>query len=106
MGVDQLGELRKDLNDLIRTLTAGCDDHDVSLCLLGDRMLQHRLSRSEGTRDKARTTLDNGVHRINRADTCLKQLKWTGFLTIASNRPFHRPFLHHRHLYLRTIRIG
>ena len=106
MGVDQLRELREDLHHLIRTLTAGRDDHDVGFSLLRDRMLQHRLSCTEGTRDKACTTLNDGVHRINRADTCLQQLEGAGFLTVAGDRPLHRPLLHHGHLHLRTIRIG
>ncbi len=66
MGVVQMGKLRENLHHLVGTLAASDHDDDVGLGLLGDGMLQHRLSRTERPRDESRTAVGYRVEGIDR----------------------------------------
>ena len=103
MRVYQFRELRKYLYDLIRTLTAGGDNHDIRFRLFRDSVLKHRLTRTERTGDKSGTTLNDRVHGIDRTNARLQQFEWTGLFLITSDGFLYRPFLDHRHVYVRAI---
>ena len=105
MGVIQVGEFRKDLHNLVCTLTTGCNDHDIGFRLLRDSMLEHRLSRTERTGDKSRTTLYDGVESVDDTDTRFEQFERTRLLAIASDSTFHRPFLHHGYIVVFPVLI-
>ena len=60
-GIDQLGELFENLDHLVGTLAAGHDDNYVGIGLLRNRMLEHRLARTERSGDEARTALGQRV---------------------------------------------
>ena len=106
MGVDELGELGKDFYYLVGTLTAGCDDYDVGLGLLGDSVLEHGFTCTEGTRDKACTTLYDGVHGIDNTYTGLEQLEGTGLVYIVGHSHLYGPALNHVHLDIIALLIG
>ena len=98
MRVNQLRKLRKDFHNLIGTLTTGSDDYDIRFRLFGDGMLKHRLSCTERTGDKSRTTFYNRIHSIDYTHTCFQQFKGTRFFFIIRHGAFHRPFLYHVHM--------
>ena len=106
MGVNQFGELGEDLHYLIGTLTTGCDDYDVGLGLLGDGVLKHGLTCTEGAGDESCTTLYDGVEGINGADTCLQQLEGTGLLGIVGHGKLNGPVLYHIHIDVVALLIG
>ena len=106
MGVYQLRELRKDLHHLVGTLAASRHDDNVGSSLLGDSVLEHGLTCSEGAGDEARTTLDDGIERIDSTDTCLQQLVRTEFLGIGRQSQLDGPALHHIDLHIVTLLIG
>ena len=106
MGVDEFGELGEDFYHLVGTLTAGCDDYDVGLGLLRDSVLEHGLTGTEGTRDEACTTLNDGVHGVDNTYTGLEQLEGTGFVHVVGHGHLYGPTLNHVHLYLLAILVG
>ena len=106
MRVVEFRELRKGLYDLVRTLTAGSDDHDVCFGLFGDSMLKHGLTGTKRTRDKACTTLAQRVRRVDRTHTGLEQFERPRFLAVRQDGFLHRPFLNHRHFVIHTFCIG
>ena len=95
MRVFEFRELGEDFHNLIGTFTAGGDDYDVSLSLLGDGVLQHRLTRTEGTGDEARTTLDDGVEGVDSTDAGLKEFEGTGLFLVVRHSELHGPVLNH-----------
>ena len=101
--VDQFGELCEDFHYLVGTLTAGGYNHDVRLSLLGNSVLKHRLTRTEGAGNKARSAFYDGVHRIYDAHTRLQQLEGTRFLFIVGHGALHGPLLYHVDGHFRTI---
>ena len=106
MGVNQFGELGEDFHHLVGTLTTGSNDYDIGLGLLGDGVLQHRLTCTEGTGDKSRSALYDGVDRINDTHTRFEQFEGARLLHIVGHGSLHRPFLNHIHLHLVTLCIG
>ena len=103
MRVHQFGKLRKDLHHLVGTLSAGGNDHDIGLGLLGDGVLKHRLARTERPRNKSRAPLYNRIHRINGTYARLQQFERTRLFLIIGHGHFHRPFLHHGYGNVLTV---
>ena len=106
MRVIEFRELGKGLYDLVGTLTAGSDNHDVCCRLFGDSVLKNGLTGTERTRDKACTSLTQRVRRVNGTHTCFEQFEWTRFLAISQDGFLHRPFLYHSYLVVLSLRIG
>ena len=72
MRVHQFRELCKDFNDLICTLTTGCNNNDIGFCLFRNSVLKYGLTRSERTRNKSCTTFYNRIHCINNSYSCFQ----------------------------------
>ena len=106
MRVIEFRELGKGLYDLVGTLTAGCDNYDVCLRLFGDSVLEHGLTGTERTRDKACTPLAERVRRVDGTYTCLEQFEGTRFLAVRQDGFLYRPFLHHGHVVVITLCVG
>ena len=106
MRVDKFREFREDFHDLVRTLTAGCHHDDVGITLLRNRMLKHRLSATERSRDEARTAFGNRIQRVNDSDSGFHDLVRPRLFLVAFDSHFHRPFLYHRDRHVFTAFIG
>ena len=106
MWVFQFRELGKGLHYLVCTLTAGSDNHNVCLCLLRDRVLEHGLTCTERTRDKSCTTLADWVSGVDCAHTCLKQLEWTWFALVCQYWLLHWPLLYHGHIVVIALGVS
>ena len=106
MRVIEFRELGEGFYDLVGTLTAGSDDHDVSLGLLTDSVLQHGLTCTERTVNESCTSLANRVSRIDGTYTGLQQFERTRFALVSSDGFLHRPLLHHCNLLLIAVGIG
>ena len=106
MGVNELGELGKDFHYLIRTLTAGSDDYDIGLGLLRYSVLEHGLTCTEGTGDKACTTLYDGVNGIDYTYASLEELEGTGLVHIVGHSHLHGPTLNHVHVDIVALLVG
>ena len=106
MRVIEFRELGKGLYDLVGTLTAGSDDHNVCFGLFGDSVLEDGFTGTERTRDEACTTFTKRVRRVDGTHTCFEEFKGTRFLAICKNRFLHRPFLNHRHFVVLSLSIG
>ena len=104
--VIEFRELGKGLYDLVGTLTAGSDDHNVCLGLFGDSVLEDGLTGTERTRDKAGSSLAKRVRRVDGTHTCLEQFERPRFLAISEDRFLHRPFLNHSYFVVVTFCIG
>ena len=106
MWVFEFGELGEDFHHFIGTLTAGSDDHDVGFGLLGDGVLQHCLTRTEGTGDEARATLYDGVKGIDGADAGLQELEGTRLLLVVRHGELYGPVLNHVDVQVRAVLKG
>ena len=106
MRVIEFRELSEGLYDLVGTLTAGSDDHNVCFGLFGDSVLEDGLTGTERTWDKACTSLAKRVRRVDGTHTCLEEFEGTRFLAICKNRFLHRPFLNHRHFVVHALLVG
>ncbi len=95
MRVDQFREFGKDFHHLVGTLTASRNNHDIGFGLLGDGVLQYRLTGTESSRDKSRSSFHDGVEGVDRTNSCLQQLEGTGFFLVSGKRYFYRPALDH-----------
>ena len=106
MRVIEFGELSEGLYDLVGTLTAGSDDHNVCFGLFGDSVLEDGLTGTERTWDKACSTFTKRVRRVDGTHTCLEQFEGTRFLAIRKNRFLHRPFLNHSYFVVLSLSVG
>ena len=105
MGVVQMGELREDFHHLVGALPAGNHDDDVGLGLLGDSVLQHRLTRTERPGNESRTAVGYRIESIYRPDTGFEYARRTRLGHIRLDGTLHRPLLHHRHRMFPALRI-
>ena len=105
MSIYKFWELSKDFHNLICTLTTSCHNYDICLSLLRNSMLQHCLTCTKRSRDKARTTLYDRIECIERTYSGFEQLKWTRLLCIARNGFLYGPFLNHCNRVLFAILI-
>ena len=105
-GIDQFGELLKDLDHLVGTLAAGHDDNYVGIGLLRDRVLKHRLTRTERSGDEARTALGQRVESVDGPHARLHDARGARLLPVTAHGLLHGPPLNHRNIVIPTVGIG
>ena len=97
MWVHQFWELSKYFHNLVRTFTAGGNDHNIGLCLFRDSMLKYGFTCTERTGNKSCPPLYYRIDSVNHTYTGFKQFKRTRFFFIIRHSPFYRPLLNHIH---------
>ena len=105
-GIHQLGELGEDLHHLVCTLAARHHDDHVGIGLLRYGVLQHRLARTEGSGNEARTTLGHGVKGVDGTHTRLHHARRTRLLGVAADGLLYGPLLHHRYIVFVAVGVG